>query len=299
MRRAYGSKKIDSLLAVIHSGSITQAAQRLDYTQPALTQMMNSLERELGCRLLARDYSGVSLTAEGQRLLPYIEQASEALRRLRGEAEQIAAGQHRVLRLAAYPSVTKSVLSTLIREFQICCPGISIKIQIGGYDIPGWLHAGEIDIAFVDEQIRGHYNWLPLVQDPYLAVIPENCPLRNEPTVTMEQLSNYPMILSDLKELQPLTQRYSIGNRLHIDATDDATLLALVAQGLGVTVLQESSLCNLPGQVRTAPLMPALNRTLGVAYGIHLSEEGKRFIRFVRRWIVNNIPSQDATHDKH
>lgn len=283
-------KKLDSLLEVISTGSLSQAAQRLDYTQPALTQMMNSLERELGCRLLARDYSGVSLTEEGRRLLPYIQQASDALRRLRGEAEQIAAEQRRILRIGAYPSITKSWLSNMIRDFQSRRPGTVIKLQIGGYDIQDWLRTGEIDIAFIDEQVRGHFHWIPLARDPYFAVMPDSCPLCAEAAVSMDQLSGYALILSDLKELQPLIQTYGIRDGLHIDATDDATLLALVAQGLGVTVLPETSLSDLPGRVRTVPLVPSLHRTLGAVYGARLSEEGKAFIRFVRCWVDTNLP---------
>ena len=284
-------KKLDSLLEVVNSGSISQAAQRLDYTQPALTQMMNSLERELGCRLLARDYSGVSLTEEGRRLLPYIQRASDALRRLRGEAEQIATEQRRILRIGAYPSVTKSWLSTMIRDFQSRRPGMAIKIQIGGYDIQDWLRSGEIDIAFIDEQVRGRFNWIPLARDPYFAVMPDSCPLCAEAAVGIDQLSGYALILSDLKELQPLSQAYGIRDGLHINATDDAALLALVAQGLGITVLPETSLSDLPSRVRTVPLIPPLYRTLGAVYGTHLSEDGKAFVRFVRRWVGSNLPA--------
>ena len=53
--------------------SFSKAAEKLGYTQSALTQMMHSFEEELGCRLLHRDFSGIRLTAVGEELLPYID----------------------------------------------------------------------------------------------------------------------------------------------------------------------------------------------------------------------------------
>ena len=80
------SKKIKALLTAAESGSLTAAAATLGYTQAGLTQMMNSLENELGVRLLVRGKNGVRLSDAGQSLLEpmraFVAEADSALTRL-------------------------------------------------------------------------------------------------------------------------------------------------------------------------------------------------------------------------
>jgi len=66
-------QKYIALLKIIEAGSFTKAAELLGYTQPALSQMIASLERELSVKLLYRSRYGVQLTPEGERLLPSIQ----------------------------------------------------------------------------------------------------------------------------------------------------------------------------------------------------------------------------------
>ena len=64
-----------AFLKVVEVGSFTKAAELLGYTQPALSQMMTSLERELSMKLLYRSRYGIRLTPEGERLYPSVETA--------------------------------------------------------------------------------------------------------------------------------------------------------------------------------------------------------------------------------
>ena len=78
------SKKVKALLTAIKSGSLTAAAAELGYTQAGLTQMMNSLENELGINLLIRGKGGVKLSHAGESLLAGMQSyvaAADALER--------------------------------------------------------------------------------------------------------------------------------------------------------------------------------------------------------------------------
>ena len=77
-------KRLRALLTAVQCGSFGKATAQLGYTQSAMTHMVNKLEAELGCTLLARSSHGVRLSEEGEHLLPYIQdylRASETLRR--------------------------------------------------------------------------------------------------------------------------------------------------------------------------------------------------------------------------
>ena len=62
----------EALIKAIETGTMTQAAEELGYTQSGLTRALDALEKQWNVRLLNRGRNGVQLTAEGQMLLPYI-----------------------------------------------------------------------------------------------------------------------------------------------------------------------------------------------------------------------------------
>ncbi|MBM6927100.1 hypothetical protein H6B51_14450 [Pseudoflavonifractor phocaeensis] len=101
----------------------------------------------------------------------------------------------------------------------------------------------------------------------------------------MEQLLEYPLLLADLNELQFLTERYQLRNRLRVDATDDTSILSIVEQEVGVTVLPRSSLVNLSDKLRAVPLYPEIRRMLGVAYPSHPIKRVMDLIKFVKQRI--------------
>lgn len=62
---------LKAFLAVAEAGSVSTAAEQLGYSQPGLSHRIQTLERELGCVLFRRRGNGMTLTREGQMLLPY------------------------------------------------------------------------------------------------------------------------------------------------------------------------------------------------------------------------------------
>ena len=95
------TKKLAALAAAVRLGSFTRAAEVLGYTQSGLTHMMNSLENEVGLRLLDRSYSGVRLSETGKALMPKIHRLMQVNDSLYGEIRACKRSQESTLRLAA------------------------------------------------------------------------------------------------------------------------------------------------------------------------------------------------------
>ena len=72
------TKKLEMLKAVASLGSISKAAEKMGYSQPGLTGMLNRLEDEVGFALLERGSNGVVLTARGRELMPVIDRVLES-----------------------------------------------------------------------------------------------------------------------------------------------------------------------------------------------------------------------------
>lgn len=276
-------KEVQALLTAIRVGSFSRAAEELGYTQPGLTQMMNRMERELGCKILCRSYSGVQLTLEGQKLFPFFENISRSFSALHGEIEHLRAGSGQVIRIASYPSVAKSILPPLIQKFQMHNPAIALELQISGYDIRDWLAAGAVDLAFVDESLGEKQDWLPLFYDPYYVAVSADSPLSTRSAVTVQDLSDQALILSQINELKPLSRLGKLRGQLHISASDDTAVLSLVEQGLGVTILPQSSLKGHSDRIRVLSLEPPIRRTIGIVRSKTVNRSADEFMEFSGR----------------
>ena len=71
------TKKVAAFIETVRAGSINKAAVSLGYTQSGLTYILNSLEDELGLKLLERNHSGISLTSDAEELYPLLEKLVE------------------------------------------------------------------------------------------------------------------------------------------------------------------------------------------------------------------------------
>ncbi len=276
-------RKLSCFLTIAASGSISKAAETLEYSQPALTQMMNGLENELGCHLLKRDFSGVVLTEEGKHLLPYIQSVVQAEEKLQQESSQMRDSQRRILRIGSYPSIMQSWLSPIIRDFQEFNPGITLELHVGGDELTSLLEGGKLDLAFLSEKKGKNCTWIPLMDDPFYAIVSQNSPLAEKNSVSLKQLISHPLILEETRELQPFLRGLPIQAKMQITATDDASRITLVEQGLGVAILPATSLSNCSSRIRILPLSPSIKRILGAAYSGKASKEVTAFLRFLQK----------------
>ena len=116
------SSKFFALLKAVEYGSLTKAADELGYTQAGLTHMMNRLEKEIGITLLQRTKAGVSLTADGEELLPLIQNFTEQGLELEKAIKSVKESNDAIIRIASYASVTNHWLPVVISKFQKVFP---------------------------------------------------------------------------------------------------------------------------------------------------------------------------------
>ena len=93
------SKKVKAFLAAKNLGSLTRAAEALNYTQSGMTHMMNALEKDLGVTLLHRGRNGVSLTDEAHSLLPHLTAFAAAADALEAELERLRSAKPLCIRI--------------------------------------------------------------------------------------------------------------------------------------------------------------------------------------------------------
>ena len=183
-------KQLRAFLAVAHSLSFAQACERLHLSQPALSLAIKSLEDSLGGPLLVRTTRSVSLTPEGETLLPLA-------RRLLADwdnAEELIR-QHFTLQLgkvaiAAMPSFAANQLPLVLRAFRDRHPRVNVAVHdVINEQVLEMVrnHRVELGIGFEPEQADG-LEFIELYTDRFVAVLPADSPLAREAQVSWAEL---------------------------------------------------------------------------------------------------------------
>src|SRR3712207_197956 len=143
-------EQLEYLTAVTQHGSLRRASERLHLSQPALSEALTKLERELRVTLLDRRRSGARISREGRELLPYMVEVLAAVDRLR-----VAAGDQRidtrVIRIGTVHAATSTILVPAVRTFQETHPGTTVEVlTLQQAQIDEALAEGTLDLGLVN-----------------------------------------------------------------------------------------------------------------------------------------------------
>jgi DNA-binding transcriptional LysR family regulator len=242
-------RDLEAFVAVAEELHFGRAAERLHISQPPLSSRIRQLEGELGLQLFTRSTRSVALTAAGERLLPSAQQVLERLRQTRVIAESIKTGEEGLVRLGFAGASSQRVLPLLSRAVREAYPGIELQLQSQTYVYTAIekLMAGSIDLAFA--RLPSHPGLASRVieVEELVCALPEGHPLADRETISMQDLRDcgFVSLPDDQGSILQATMAalcVAAGFRPRIAqvAPDSATVLALVAAGVGVTVTLSS-----------------------------------------------------------
>ena len=276
-------RKLRTFLTANRTGSFSKTAEEMNFSQSAVSQMMNSLENELGCKLLERTYSGIKLTAAGEELLPLIANAEMALAQLKKHAEQIAEGEATPVRIGCFASISKAWLPMVLHEYMKLHPEANFEIMVSGYDLIEWLQEGKVDVVLADERMEQGANWYPLFEEDYYAVMPESFVSDGKESIDDKELAKYPIIMDPSNPFHRFLDNPKI-NAIKVSVEDDSTLLALVEQCLGATIMPEICLQNIPQNVKVLKLIPPHTRMIGMLAAEAPNKATEKFCRYLYKY---------------
>ena len=239
-------RRLQIFAEVAHRGSLAAAAHTLGWTQPAVAQHINRLERDAGCALIIRTSRGVLLTEAGQTLLPHAEAITARLAAARAELTALTDLRAGRVRLAAFPSACATFIARAISLLAERRPGLDIRLtEAEPTEARTLLTEGDVDLAviFTYDNVPGHESDAtptPLFNDPMLLVLPAGHPLGAHHAPTLSSAGDQRWIAGcPTCRLHLTTAAASHG--FHPDirhSTDDYVVTqTLVAAGLGVALL--------------------------------------------------------------
>jgi DNA-binding transcriptional LysR family regulator len=235
-------KSIETFLWVATLGSFRGAAQRLNTTQPAISQRIAQLEREMGVKLLNRDHRVASPTPGGRQLMVY----AEKLIGLRSEmmaAVGDRSAMRGVLRLGVAETIVHTWLPRLIKSVNTAYPNLSLEIEVDiTPNLNARLLAQEIELAFVLGPLSATSVRSRVLCDYPVGFLASPALGLGGGPLTVHDLAKFPIITFPSKT-QPYEIVRSLFNRpelppirLHASASL-ATVVHMAIEGLGVAVI--------------------------------------------------------------
>src|ERR671935_1694131 len=142
-------RRMRVLREVAAQHSFSAAAQKLGYTQSAVSQQIAALEREAGSTLIERNPRGIRLTDAGEALVRHADKILARLAEAEAELEAIAGLRGGRLRLASFPTVGASLVPPAVAAFRKRHPGVELALSLfddAELGVSG-LRAGTFDIT--------------------------------------------------------------------------------------------------------------------------------------------------------
>ncbi|MCR4669492.1 MAG: LysR family transcriptional regulator substrate-binding protein, partial [Clostridia bacterium] len=195
------------------------------------------------------------------------------------------------IRIGTFTSVSSQWLPGMIRLFRMDYPGIRFELMHGtNDDNEKWLLEGSADLAFVRVPAADGLESVPLMKDQLVAVVPEGSELSSRKRISLDSFEKFPYIaLSEGvdDEISDIITRNNIHPNTQFTEKDDYAVIAMIEQGLGISIMPELVLKGSSRKVAAVPLDPPAYRNLGIAYKnkAMLSQSAKVFIEYAKKYL--------------
>jgi len=296
-RFSYKSDRLKPLRAfcqTVRLGSVSRAAEALFISQPAVTQQLQALERELGVVLFERSGRRLSPSREGQLLYEMAQPLVASIDGLEGsfrdKVRGLDAGE---LHVAANSSTILYLLPKIVEAFRARHPDVRLTlhnaISADGTDL---LREDAVDLAVGSMlDVPADLSYAPVYRFEQLLITPRDHPLASKPRLTLEDLSPYPLILPPRRQVtwrlvDLVFQQARVPYTVALEVGGWEVIKQYVGMGMGISIV--TSIC-LAEADRDKLAMRSLKdwfptRSYGVVVrkGKYLSPQARAFIELIQ-----------------
>ena len=240
-------RRMRVLKEVAAQRSFSAAAEKLGYTQSAVSQQIAALEREAGSILIERHPRGIRLTDAGEALVRHADKILARLAEAEAELEAIAGLRGGRLRLGSFPTAGATLMPRAIAQFSSRHPAVELSLVEAEPDesLPR-LKAGELDLILVDDSpapdADDDVEYVHLLDDPLHLVLPADHPLVSRRRIRIEDLAAEPwiqgtQICACTRQTQIACSNAGFEPRVAYQSDDFQVVQGLVAAGVGVALI--------------------------------------------------------------
>jgi DNA-binding transcriptional LysR family regulator len=258
--------QLEVFLKVVETKSFTKAGEEIGLSQSAVSQAVAALESELNIKLLNRNRNGVSLTKIGERITSLIRDLIIIKSKIINEATGITGLETGTIRIGSISGMAAKLLPGMISSFKKRFPGVEVILYEGNYEeIKNWINLSVIDVGVVTEE-KHEFEFLPLLQDKMVVFVPENHPLSNQSSIALKEIASEPFIMPKEcdRVLRAIFKEQGISPNIQFEVSDIATIIAMVQEGVGNTILPELAIPSILPKVIASYLNPQVYQNLGL-----------------------------------
>ena len=247
-------EQLEFIAAVTQHGSLRRASERLHISQPALSEAVTKLERELGVTLLDRRRSGTRISRRGRELQQHMVEVLEAVERLRTAAGDQTTST-RAVRVGTVSTATSTLLVPAVSDVRHLHPQTTVEVvnsqraEIHQGLLDGDLDLGLVNVLEGDDDPAPGLSGQDLVHGRPVVVLRSEHPLAAYDEVRLDQLRAEPFVAMRAGYLMHRFALRLFGSRMPpVSYTTDGAELGkvMVAEGLGFTVLPDYSVAGDP-----------------------------------------------------
>ncbi|MGQ4330805.1 LysR family transcriptional regulator [Streptomyces hayashii] len=234
-------RRMQMLRAVVNSGSVTAAAAVLGYTPSAVSQQIADLEREAGAELLERVGRGVRPTAAGLLLTEHADALGRQLAEAEAALADLLAGRSGRLAVRYFATAGAGLVAPAVARLRELHPGVQLDLRLSAPEEAfAEVREGRADLALVVRgEETGGVRMVPLLDDPYLAVLPRGHRLAGRRSLRLGELAEEAFVGSEwpgpcLDAQLDACAAVGFRPRFVVESEDYMTAQGFVAAGLGV-----------------------------------------------------------------
>ncbi|KOP67299.1 LysR family transcriptional regulator [Bacillus sp. FJAT-18019] len=205
-------ENIEAFVHIIHYGSFNKAAEVLYLSQPSVTARIQSLERELNCKLFDRLGKGIQISEEGKRFLPYAQQILMTYQKGKLHIRQNQSLPEE-LRIGCTTSVSNYTIPELIPRLKQLFPNLHYKLITGMTDdIIAKVINNEVDIGFVRNVNHPNLQSIKFYEDPIRLYVYEGHPFLAKDHLSIEDIASQSLVFFECGALDWLRVHRIFGN---------------------------------------------------------------------------------------
>lgn len=277
--------------AARHNLNLTEAAKALHTSQPGVSKAIIELEEELGIDIFARHGKRLKrITEPGQAVLKSIEVIMREVGNLKRIGEQYSAQDSGTLSIAATHTQARYVLPEPVAKLRAAWPKVNLSLHQGNPDQVARMLIDEVaEIGIATESLANYEELvtLPCYEWQHMLVLPANHPLAAKDKLTLEDLATEPLItyhptFTGRTRIDHAFAQRKLEPRVVLEAIDSDVITTYVKLGMGLGIVAEMAVRNIPTQAADGELVV---RPLGQLFGQNVTRVAFKRGAYLRNFV--------------
>jgi len=244
MPRRLTLRQVEAFKAVIENGSISNAAQMVHISQPAMSKLIAHFEADTGLKLFDRLKGRLAPTEQGMRLYDEIHRIFAGVRQVENAVDAIRREEQGRLAVGVMPALAGSFIQRATTSFLKERRNVFCSVQsVGSQWIVDWLVARKLDIGLVSARIANPYVTLePLMEHPLVCIMPLDHPLVAKSEIEPQDFDQIPFVAFNPDtetghRVGGMFEAFGVKAQIVLVANVAPALCEFVAAGLGVSLV--------------------------------------------------------------